>query len=120
MPTTTSPTVAATYGIAESRTMVAEPRLLIDCTICGSQKADAVERNHDAEIGQRDHPQPERAERGAAASRSCAGVFGLFRVHLAHEPFAFVGAQPLRVGGLLGHVAEHDRHQQDRGQAFDQ
>src|SRR5687768_11335674 len=38
-PTTTSPIVAATYGIAVSSTIVADPSVLIDCTSCGSQNA---------------------------------------------------------------------------------
>ena len=38
MPTTTRPIVAATYGIADSRTTVAEPNPLTDCRICGRKK----------------------------------------------------------------------------------
>ena len=45
--------VAAMYGIADSSTTVADLSPLVDCTICGSQKLIAVERDHDAEVEQR-------------------------------------------------------------------
>ena len=120
MPTTTRPIVAATYGIADSRTMVAEPRLLIDCTSLRQPETDAVERNHDAEIGQR-RRSTAAALPSAARSVTIACPLSACSASISRTSHvALVGAQPLRVGGTLGHVDEDDRRQQDRRQAFDQ